>query len=288
MLIDSSIPNTNGNNKVRVGCAGWSYPDWKGVFYPDSLDPNKYLKFYSHYFDFVEVNSTFYNLPADDILKNWASDTPDNFRFAVKLSENITHKKAPNMEELVIEFFHHMRFLEQKIVVYLIQFPPYFKYSEDNLSYVKYILNSAHTVKYIAMEFRDASWFSPDCLSKFNTIINNSSDIKERKRIGFCTSYFIGGTPFYYDKQQFTYVRMIGDRTLTVFNKSQRKLASLWDEMQRNVRKFTENVDITDIFIIFNNHFEGFSPTNVEEFKKKIGIKYKSYLKQQDLSKFLK
>lgn len=51
-----------GSN-ILVGCAGWSYKDWSGVFYPKSMQSSEYLSYYSKFFDFAEVNSTFYNIP---------------------------------------------------------------------------------------------------------------------------------------------------------------------------------------------------------------------------------
>jgi len=298
MSSESGKPKTgnNNNSKIRIGCAGWSYPDWKTVFYPESLDASEQLKFYSKFFNFVEVNSTFYNLPSEETIKNWRTVTPDDFRFSVKLSQNITHKKLPNMEESVIEFFNRIKILETKTFVILVQFPPYFKYSEDNLSHLNYMLKSMHFSQYVAIEFRDPSWFTAESLGKFNGIFDGVTMDPKRfdgmnrnpKRIGFCTSYILGQTPYYSDSQPFQYIRLIGDRSLTAFNKSQRKLTTIWDDLVSKVKNFRENVEITDIFVIFNNHFEGFSPGNIEELKKRLGIKFKPFSSQKDLTGFLK
>jgi uncharacterized protein YecE (DUF72 family) len=70
---------------ASVGTSGWSYPSWKGGFYPADADPSTFLSFYAQRFDTVELNTTGYRLPAEDLFARWAEQTPDGFRFAVKM-----------------------------------------------------------------------------------------------------------------------------------------------------------------------------------------------------------
>jgi Protein of unknown function DUF72 len=70
---------------IRVGTSGWSYPSWRGGFYPDGMKPTEFLGFYAERFDTVELNSTGYRLPSEDQFRRWAESVPDGFRFAVKL-----------------------------------------------------------------------------------------------------------------------------------------------------------------------------------------------------------
>jgi uncharacterized protein YecE (DUF72 family) len=70
---------------IHVGTSGWSYPSWRGGFYPEGADPKTFLSFYSERFDTVELNTTGYRLPSEDQFKRWAQQTPDGFRFAVKM-----------------------------------------------------------------------------------------------------------------------------------------------------------------------------------------------------------
>jgi len=70
---------------IHVGTSGWSYPSWRGGFYPAGADPKTFLGFYSERFDTVELNTTGYRLPAEDQFKRWAEQTPDEFTFAVKM-----------------------------------------------------------------------------------------------------------------------------------------------------------------------------------------------------------
>ena len=70
---------------IDVGTSGWSYPSWRGDFYPAGADPKTFLAFYAEHFDTVELNTTGYRLPSEDQFARWAAQTPDGFRFAVKM-----------------------------------------------------------------------------------------------------------------------------------------------------------------------------------------------------------
>jgi hypothetical protein len=70
---------------IHVGTSGWSYPSWRGGFYPGDADPKTFLSFYAERFDTVELNTTGYRLPAEDQFARWAEQTPAGFAFAVKM-----------------------------------------------------------------------------------------------------------------------------------------------------------------------------------------------------------
>ncbi len=70
---------------IRIGTSGWSYPSWRGDFYPEGSKPEEFLRFYAQRFDTVELNATGYRLPSEDQFARWADAVPDGFRFSVKL-----------------------------------------------------------------------------------------------------------------------------------------------------------------------------------------------------------
>ena len=92
---------------VRIGCSGWNYKHWRdGVFYPPRLPPKKWLDFYAQHFDTVEVNATFYRLPAAATFDKWREETPAGFLFAVKMSRYVTHvKRLTGLEESLPRFY---------------------------------------------------------------------------------------------------------------------------------------------------------------------------------------
>ena len=86
--------------KLYVGCSGWSYTSWQGPFYPLSLENRAWLPYYSQLLNYVEIDSTFYSIPSEFMVKNWERRTPDNFRFTAKFPKVITHdKRFKNVEK---------------------------------------------------------------------------------------------------------------------------------------------------------------------------------------------
>ena len=86
---------------IRVGTSGWSYPSWRGGFYPAGMQPAEFLRFYAERFDTVELNSTGYRLPSEDQFRRWAKAVPDGFRFAVKLPLRRLDRVTPFLERVL-------------------------------------------------------------------------------------------------------------------------------------------------------------------------------------------
>jgi uncharacterized protein YecE (DUF72 family) len=79
--------------QYHIGCSGWSYSAWQGPFYPLNLENSRWLSYYSHVFDYVEIDSSFYRIPNVFMVKNWCKKTPNHFRFTAKFPKVITHDK---------------------------------------------------------------------------------------------------------------------------------------------------------------------------------------------------
>jgi uncharacterized protein YecE (DUF72 family) len=79
--------------RLFAGTSGWSYEAWKGPFYPEDLRARDMLAFYAATLPCVEVNQTFYRMPKPEVLEGWAAQVPEGFRFALKVSQRITHRK---------------------------------------------------------------------------------------------------------------------------------------------------------------------------------------------------
>jgi uncharacterized protein YecE (DUF72 family) len=77
--------------RIRIGCSGWVYRDWRGVLYPPRLPQARWLERYAEVFDTVEVNSTFYRLARPEVVERWVAATPPGFLFTVKASQYLTH-----------------------------------------------------------------------------------------------------------------------------------------------------------------------------------------------------
>ncbi len=264
--------------KIRIGCAGWDYKDWIGVFYPKNLEVSKHLEFYSKYFDFTEINSTFYSLPSKEIIDNWNKRVPEKFRFTVKLWRKITHEaKNDELNYFISQFFTHFTRLEEKIEKYLIQFPPWFIYSEKHLNKLIQIINLLPKEKNYAIELRDSSWFKQNIINRFINRLN----------IILVTSYIDKIKPYYHPNQSSYYIRLIGNRQLTKFNQIQLSKEKEIEQLYNNIHKLIQKPNIKEIFIVVNNHYTGFAPETVNTLKKKFNISYKSFSTQTYISDFI-
>jgi uncharacterized protein YecE (DUF72 family) len=87
--------------RLYIGCSGWSYTSWQGPFYPSSIENKLWLPYYSQILNYVEIDSTFYRIPSEFMVKKWNRRTPDNFRFNTdKFKTVIPYLQMTNIENL--------------------------------------------------------------------------------------------------------------------------------------------------------------------------------------------
>lgn len=264
--------------KISIGTAGFSYQDWIGPFYPKKLKKSQQLEYFSKFFNLVEINSTFYNLPSEDIVNNWNNRVPESFRFIVKVWQQITHNlEDPNLDSYIYEFFSSLKLLKTKIVGFLLQFPPWFKYSESHFQKLDLLFKKIPLEYRYFIELRDNSWYEAKILSTF---INGDN-------IVLGTTYMPAVIPYYLPNQFYYYIRLIGDRELNTFNRIQRDQREALNDLDNNVQNLNNDPNIYEIFIIVNNHFAGFAPESVIELKKKWGLNYRVFDKQKRLIDFI-
>jgi uncharacterized protein YecE (DUF72 family) len=136
----------------HVGTSGFSYASWKPAFYPADAKPRDFLSRYAERLSTVELNATFYRLPSEEQLLAWAEQTPPGFRFAVKMTQRITHG---GRVELIPTFCERVRALGERLGPILLQYPPS-RPRDDGL--LRLTLDSLDPELRYAFEFRHASW----------------------------------------------------------------------------------------------------------------------------------
>ena len=145
---------------IHIGTSGWHYGHWVGPFYPEGVKPEDYLAYYAGRFAAVEINNTFYRLPAPEVLAGWRVSTPPAFMFACKASRYITHmKKLKDPEQSIRSFFDAVDVLGAKLGPVLFQLPPRWHVDAARLRTFLAALPGGHRY---AFEFRDETWFTPD------------------------------------------------------------------------------------------------------------------------------
>lgn len=141
---------------LYVGTSGFSYPEWRGNFYPAGLPGEEMLRHYSRVFRSVEVNNTFYRFPGTTQVEQWRKATPRGFRFSIKAHRLITHiKRLRDVGEAVRTQLDRIEGLKDRRGPVLFQLPPSLR---RDLPLLKEFLSALPPVP-LAVEFRHASWY---------------------------------------------------------------------------------------------------------------------------------
>src|SRR5919199_6655554 len=146
-----------------VGTSGFSYPSWRGGFYPEKAKPAEFLDLYAERLPSVELNTTFYQLPSEDQRRRWAEQPPRAFGFAVKVNRRITHG---GRLELIPTFVEQVRALGDRLGPILVQFPETRTRDEGLL---RLLVDSLDPELEYAFEFRHESWNGVDVPVRVNS-----------------------------------------------------------------------------------------------------------------------
>jgi uncharacterized protein YecE (DUF72 family) len=146
--------------RTIVGTSGYSYKEWKGIFYPEDLPAAKMLSFYAAHFGAVEINNTFYRMPEAKTLEKWRDEVPDSFTFVLKAPQRITHqKKLAGAEDDVRHLLEVAATLGPKLGPLLFQLPPYLRKDVPRLrDFLSTIPRDVRT----ALEVRHDSWLDDE------------------------------------------------------------------------------------------------------------------------------
>jgi uncharacterized protein YecE (DUF72 family) len=146
---------------LLAGTSGYAFKEWKGSFYPKELKDDGWLGYYASRFPTVEINNTFYRLPKESVLREWASQVPERFTFAIKASQRITHHARLKQEsaDLVDYLLRTTSTLGARLGPILFQLPPNLKKDTDRL---RGFLGFLPPDRRFVIEFRHESWFDDD------------------------------------------------------------------------------------------------------------------------------
>lgn len=250
---------TNKLLQLYIGCSGWSYSSWQGPFYPSNLENKHWLSYYSQVFNYVEIDSTFYRIPNEFMVKNWARKTPANFRFTAKFPKIITHdKKLKNVEKELTLFYSVMKPLKNKLLALLIQFPPYLKITEGLEALKQYDFFFDDNFRY-TVEVRHPSWFSDLAYNFFsnNNICMTWNQLDKIQSPPVVTTDFV-------------YLRLIGDRSIKEdefgkIQKDREQEMKYWSDRFRTVQKDEKELKVG--IVAANNHYAGFGAATANMFR---------------------
>ncbi|HUR70244.1 MAG TPA: DUF72 domain-containing protein [Candidatus Thermoplasmatota archaeon] len=252
--------------RARIGCTGWSYPDWVGPFYAPGTPPTEWLRAYSRAFDFTEVDSSFYAAPSRERAASWARATPDGFSFSLKLPRAITHDaKLRDTEDAVGSFLAALAPLrvEGKLGPCVAQLPPSFRYEADAEALAAFVGAWPRDAP-LVVELRNRSWWREETYATL-------------RDAGVALAWSVnetGRTPPV-RTADLVYVRLVGDRALD-------ETGGKWTHVQRRqdeeiehwrgvLGSILENDPITT-WIVANNHFMGFAPETARVVAQALGV----------------
>jgi uncharacterized protein YecE (DUF72 family) len=159
--------------RIRIGCSGWNYRHWRGLFYPPGLPQRRWFEYYAEHFDTVEINNSFYRLPQAETFEKWRAQAPPGFCYAVKANRFLTQaKKLKDCAEPLHRMMAPFRALGDRLGPILYQLPPRFRI---NLERLEDFLKLAPADVVNVFEFRDRSWYTDETFA-----------LLDRYRASFC------------------------------------------------------------------------------------------------------
>jgi uncharacterized protein YecE (DUF72 family) len=155
--------NTSKLPLIKVGCPVWSNKDWNGKIYPNNAKTQDFLRLYTQQFNTIELNVTHYQIPSDETIERWLTETSPYFTFCPKFPQIISHDKfLQNAESLTDEFCRQILKLGHKLGIPFLQLAPYF--TPKQFPVLEKYLNQLPKNLKIAIEFRHEDWFKSETI----------------------------------------------------------------------------------------------------------------------------
>lgn len=249
---------------ILLGTQGWNYPAWVGPSYPDATRPSDYLRLYARAFGTVEVDSTFYAIPPAKTVQGWAERVPENFVFAAKMPQEITHeRKLEDCGSLLALFAERMRLLGGKLGPVLIQLGPDF--GPDRRPALERFLPYLPRDIGFAIEFRRAAWLGRSTLALLadhhvGLALVDGRWIRRERMIELAA----------HPTADFAYVRWMGsDRSIEDYSRVQihrEQELGMW-----SVALAALVSRVSTVYGYFNNHFQGHSPASARTLQRLLG-----------------
>lgn len=285
---------------VYVGISGWTYPKWRGVFYPKGLVQRKELSYASRAFRSIEINGTHYALQKPKSFAKWKDETPDDFVFSVKANRYITHiRRLKDCEDPLANFFASgLLVLGKKLGPILWQLPPSFHYEEGRMdAFLELLPHSAHDAAKLGrkgtlakdhsytqvrqdhrirhcMEVRHESFMVPEFFAQLR-----------RYKVAFVLADTAGKWPYAEDvTSDFMYLRLHGDSELYVSGYTEEAISEWASRIRQwkrgrqpgNARLVTKRARASaqerDVFVYFDNDAKVKAPRDAKRLVEALGL----------------
>jgi uncharacterized protein YecE (DUF72 family) len=270
--------------EIRIGISGWTYPGWRGDFYPKGLVQRRELEYAAERLTSIEINGSFYSLQRPTSYAAWREQTPDDFVFSVKGGRYITHlKRLADVETPLANFFASgVLALGPKLGPILWQLPENFRYDVDRLSGFFAQLPRTTTAAAALAQHHD------DKVPEDRALVTTEAERPLRYALEFRSPTFVtpeatallreheiacvfadtaGKWPKVdEDTSDLRYVRLHGDAELYASGYSHASL----DEWAEKCRRWAEH---RDVFVYFDNDIKGYAPHDAMALQQRLGIR---------------
>ncbi len=269
---------------ILVGTSGYDYPEWRGNFYPLDLRREQFLEYYATQFNAVELNFTFYHMPAYSIMESFYNRTKGKLSFSLKATRSFTHEIDRSWKDQAKEFKDAVQPIHSHALLsaLLFQFPQSFRYTVENRYYLRDMIKEFEGFP-VVIEFRHKEWLRPSVFEGLSSL---------RADIVFCDMPALSAlpdgltyrTPFIgYN----AYVRLHGRNSNAWYAFDSRNNGAQRYEYQYTQDELEEFVPVVDqayeegrkVQIYFNNHPKGYGAKNARQFRDLLDQdKYKSVI----------
>ena len=285
---------------VYIGISGWTYPKWRGVFYPEGLVQKKELYYASRAFHSIEINGTHYALQKPQSFQKWRDETPDDFVFSVKATRYITHIRRLNecAEPLANFFASGLLVLGAKLGPILWQLPPSFRYDEDRLeAFLRLLPHRAHKAAALARKHTLSEgrvWLEADedrpirhCMEVRHRsfLVPEFFEQLRRYKVAFVLADTAGKWPYAEDvTSDFMYLRLHGDAKLYVSGYTEEAISE-WAARIRQWKIGRQPGDAhlvterarpatgeRDVFVYFDNDAKVKAPRDAKRLREVLGL----------------
>lgn len=258
--------------EIFLGTSSWTADGWVGSFYPTGSKPADFLDYYAGQFNSVEIDSTFYRIPAAKTVEQWRDRTPSGFVFAAKVPQIITHEKVlANADSDLTAFLKVMDLLGNKLGPLLFQFPYFNKQKFGGLGFFlerlePWLKKLPEGYQWV-VEVRNKGWLSEKLYSVLRRH-NVALALVDHPWLPRPTELFNTGNPV---TAGFAFIRWLGDR------KGIEERTKVWDQtIVDRTEELKEWVEIMRklhgqgirIFAFANNHYAGYAPDTVRTFRR--------------------
>ncbi|MCR1796140.1 DUF72 domain-containing protein [Staphylococcus warneri] len=277
---------------INIGLTGWGDHD---TLYEDLARKSDKLKTYSSHFPIVELDASYYAIQPERNIKKWINETPERFQFVVKIHQALTlHADFRDFSETRQELFDAFKEMlaplqeSQKLAMVLVQFPPWFDCSSQNIKYILYVKQQLQDYP-MCVEFRHQSWFNDQFkeetlffLTEHQIIhaVVDEPQVKDASiplvnRITSDIAFvrYHGRNVHGWTKKDMTDQEWRDVRYLYNYNKTELlDLAQKVKILEQKAKK---------VYVVFNNNSGGHAAQNAKTYQNILGIDYEGLAPQQ-------